>query len=80
MAQAHLGCGKSLALGAWMGRVVDLGQMLEIEMRINLRRGNAGMAEHFLYRPQVTRRLQHVRGEGVAQHVRMDVALSLIHI
>ena len=43
-------------------------------MRINLRRGDAGVAEHFLHRAQVARRLQQMRGEGVAQHVRMNVA------
>ena len=60
-------------LGARMRRIVDLGQMLEIEVGINLGRRDAGMAEHFLYRPQVARGLQYMRGKGVAQHVRMDV-------
>ena len=31
------------------------------------------MAEQLLHGPQIAARLQHVRGEGVAQHVRMHV-------
>src|SRR3954454_14562425 len=56
-----------------MGRVVDLGERLEVEVRIDLRRGDAGMAEHFLDRAQVLRRLEQMRRERVAQHVRMYV-------
>jgi hypothetical protein len=51
--------------------IVDRRQMLEIEVRIHLRRGDAGVAEHLLDRAQVARGLQHVRGERMAQHVRM---------
>ena len=56
-----------------MGRIIDFGQMLEIEMRVNLRRGDAGVAEHFLDRAQIAGRLQDMRGKGMAQHVRMNV-------
>src|SRR5258708_20511287 len=56
-----------------MRRVVDLGERLEIEMRIDLGGRDAGVAEHLLHRAQVLRRLQDVRREGVAQHVRMHV-------
>ena len=48
--------------------------MLKIEMRIDLRRGNAGVTAQFLHRPQIAGRLQYGRGERMAQHVRMDVA------
>src|SRR5262249_56079965 len=60
-------------LGARMCRVVDLGQILVIEMCVDLGGGNARVPEHFLHRAQVSARLQHMRGERVAQHVRMDV-------
>ena len=48
--------------------------MLKIKMGIDLCRGDAGVTKHLLHRPQVARRLQHMRSEGMAQHVRMDVA------
>ena len=56
-----------------MRRVVDLGQRLEVEVGVHLRGGDAGVAEQLLHRAQVLRGLQHVRGERVAQHVRMHV-------
>ena len=56
-----------------MRRVVGLRQMLEIEVRVDLRRGDARVAQHLLHRAQVAARLQHVRGEGVAQHVRVHL-------
>ena len=56
--------------------VVNLGEVLPIEMRINLGGANAGVAEHFLHCAQVSRGLQHVAGEGVAQHVRMHVLIE----
>ena len=59
-----------------MCRVVDLGQRLEVEVRIDLRAGNRRVPEHFLHGAQVARGLQHVRGERVAQHVRMHVAVD----
>ena len=56
-----------------MRGVVDLRQRLEVEVGVDLGRGDAGVAEHLLHRAQVLRRLQHVGGERVAQHVRMHV-------
>ena len=41
-----------------MRLIVNARQMLEIEMGINLRRSNAGVAKHFLYRTQITGCLQ----------------------
>ena len=49
-----------------MRRVVDFGQMLEIEMRVDLRRSDTGVAKHFLHRTQITRRLQYMRSKRVA--------------
>ena len=57
------GCGQNgapasvrrlLGLGARMGRVIHLRQVLEIECRIDLGRGDAGVAEQFLHGAQVT--------------------------
>ena len=42
-------------------------------MRVHLRARDRRVAEHLLHRAQVTRRLQYVRRERVAQHVRMHV-------
>lgn len=40
-------------LGARMCRIVDFCQMLKIQMGVNLRSGDAGVAEHILYGAQV---------------------------
>jgi hypothetical protein len=36
-----------------MRLVIHLGQMLKVQMRIDLRRRQAGVAEHFLHRAQI---------------------------
>src|SRR5690606_19562530 len=51
--------------GARMRLVVNLGQMLKIEPRINLGGGNIGVPQHFLHRTQILRRLQYVTGKTV---------------
>lgn len=56
-----------------MRRIVDRGQMLEIEVSIDLGGRDARMAQHFLDSSQIAGCLQKVRGEGVAQHVRVNV-------
>ena len=56
-----------------MRLVVHLGEMLPVEVGVDLGGADAGVAEHFLHRPQVARRLQHMGGERVAQHVRVNV-------
>lgn len=43
------------AFGPGMGGVVDLGQMLEVEMGIDLGRRDACVPKHFLDRPQIPR-------------------------
>src|SRR5574340_1855813 len=63
-----------LLLGARMRRIVDLAEVLEIEVRVDLRGGDARVAEHLLHRAQVAGRLQHMRGERMAQQVRMYAA------
>ena len=42
-------------------------------MRIDLRRSNIGMPEHFLNDPQIAAIIQQVRGKTVAECVRLDV-------
>src|SRR5512137_1286635 len=46
-------------LGARMRAVIDLGEVLEIEMGVDLRGRDAGMPQHLLHRAQVARGLQH---------------------
>ena len=59
-----------------MRLIVDLGQMLPVEMGVDLRGANAGVAKHFLHCAQVTRGLQHMTSKGMAQHVRMYVLIQ----
>ena len=56
-----------------MGGIVYLRQPWKIERGVHLCRGDRGMAEHFLHRAQIAGGLQHVRGERMAQHVRMHI-------
>ena len=59
------------AMGTWMRLIVHLRQVLKIEMRIDLRRSNTGMSQHFLYRTQIAGALQHMGCERMTQLVRM---------
>ena len=61
----------SLGFGARMGRVIDLGQMLEIQPRVDLGGADIGVAEQLLHTAQVAAGLQHMAGKRVAQHVRV---------
>ena len=56
-----------------MRLIVDLRQILEVEVRIDLSAGDARVTEHFLDCAQIARRLKQVRGEGMAQHVRVHM-------
>lgn len=60
-----------------MGAVVDRGQVLEVQVGIDLGRGDVGVAEQFLHGAQVAGRLQQMAGEGVPQHVRVQVLAQL---
>src|SRR5688572_16101413 len=53
--------------------VVGLGQVLVVEVRIHLRAGDRRVTQQLLHGAKVARRLQYVRRERVAEHVRMDV-------
>ena len=50
-----------------MKRRVDLLEPRVVDVRVDLRRGDAGVAEHFLHLPQVGAAGQQMRGEAVAQ-------------
>ena len=54
-----------------MRRIVSLGQMLEIEPRIDLGSADVGVAQQLLYGAQITAGLQHMAGKRMAQHVRV---------
>ena len=55
-----------------MGFVVDAGQMLEIKVRVHLRRTDVGVTQKFLHAAQVPARLEQVRREGMAKQMRMQ--------
>ena len=63
----------SACAARWMRRVVHLGERLEIEVGVDLRARDRGVPSISCTGAQVARRLQHVRGERVPQHMRMDV-------
>src|SRR5262245_57970335 len=54
-----------------MGFVVDAGQVLEVKVRIYLRRTDVGMAEKFLPAAEVPARLEQVGGERVPEEMRV---------
>ena len=54
-----------------MRLVVNLRQMLKVQPCVDLCGGDAGVAQQFLHRTQITAGLQHMAGKGMAQHVRM---------
>ena len=55
-----------------MRLVVDTGKVLEIEVGVDLRCAQIRVSQQLLHRAQVFAGLQQVRGEGVAQHVRVQ--------
>ena len=60
-------------LGARVGGVVRLGQVLPIEPRVDLRCCNVRVSEQLLHRAQIAAGLQQVRRKAVPQNVRMHV-------
>src|SRR5277367_6679222 len=57
---------------SWERTSINLFQMIHADMSIALRRRQARMTEHFLYRPQVRSIAKHMRGERMTQPVRRD--------
>lgn len=58
------------ASGARVRRAVGLGEPLERDVRVDLRRPEARMAEHLLHRAQVGTAVEQMRRRRVAQRVR----------
>ena len=56
-----------------MGTVVDAGQVLEIKVRVDLGRADVGVPEQFLDAAQILTGFKEMRGEGMAEQVRMHV-------
>ena len=56
-----------------MCRVVHGSQVLEVQMRVDLRAADAGVAEQLLHGAEIAARLQQMAGETVSQHVRMHM-------
>ena len=54
-----------------MRGVIDLGQVLKVQPRINLRGADIGVSQQLLHGTQVATALQQMTGKGMAQHVRM---------
>ena len=61
-----------------MRRIVDVGQMLEIQMGIDLCGGDVGVAQQFLHAAQVAAGFQQVAGEGMAQQMGMQAAIDAL--
>src|SRR5215208_37398 len=59
-----------------MELLVDGAQVLAVDVGVDLRRGDVGVAEHLLHGAQVGAALQQVGGEGVAERVGRDVLLD----
>lgn len=55
-----------------MRLIINTGEMLKIQMGINLRGTKVGMTQQFLDGPQVATGLQQMTGKGMPQHVRMN--------
>src|SRR6267142_1120511 len=55
--------------GAGVVALMDGTQVIPIDMRVELRRGEIGMAEHLLHRAEIGAAFQQVRRECVAERV-----------
>src|SRR5580658_5298553 len=54
-----------------MGSVVNAGEVLEVKVSIDLGGRDVGVAEELLHAAQLATRLEQVRGERMAEEVRM---------
>lgn len=55
-----------------MRRQIDLGQLRAVDMRVDLRGRDIGMAQNLLQHTQVGTAREHVGGKGVAQGMGME--------
>ena len=53
--------------------IVYLSELLKIKVRIDLRRRDTRMTEQLLHGTKITARLEHMRSEGMSEHVRVNV-------
>src|SRR5476651_865555 len=60
-----------------MGTVVDRCQVLEVQVGVNLGGLDVRVAEQFLHGAQILRGFKQVAGEGVTQHVGVQVLPQL---
>ena len=60
----------SLLLGARMRLVVNCGQLIQVQMRITLRRRQAGVAEQFLDHSQISAAVKQMGGKAMTQTMR----------
>ena len=56
--------------------VVNLGEMLEIKVRIHLGRGYVRVPEQFLHAPQVMARFEDMGGERMPKQVGVDIGVD----
>ena len=57
--------------------VIYILELLLDELRIHVRGGYIGVAEHFLYRVYICAVLEQMCGKGVAQRVRGDILVDV---
>src|SRR6185437_751259 len=62
-----------LAPRAGVRGVVNAGEVLEVKVGVDLGRGDVGMPQQFLYPAQLGAGLEQVRGEGMAEKMRIDM-------
>src|SRR5678816_3551947 len=67
------GCRFRLLLAARMELLMDLPEILAVDVGVDLRRGDVGVAEHLLYGAQVRPALEEMRREGVTEGMRRDM-------
>src|SRR2546423_10551260 len=70
------GAARTSDLRPWMELSMDRFQTLLIDMRVNLRRRNVGVSEHFLNDPQIGAVAQKVRRKAVSQQMWVNVFLE----
>ena len=64
--------------GARMRLVVYLGEVLEIKVSVDLGRRDVGVAQEFLYPPEVVARLEDVGGKRVPEQVREYICIDAL--
>ena len=55
-----------------MGLIIDLGQVLKIQVRVDLCRADIRMPQQLLNGTKIGRGFKHMRGKGMPEHVGMQ--------